>query len=98
MDTMDKVLIVDRYDKISKNRWSDFFNAKKEGFGHIILFCGIDWNINIKEKAIEELTENNIFYLKICPFYYTKRKELIEKICNSNKEQKIKDVGEIVTY
>lgn len=97
MDTMDKVLIVDRYDKISKNRWSDFFNAKKEGFGHIILFCGIDWNINIKEKAIEELTENNIFYLKICPFYYTKRKELIEKICNSNKEQKIKDVGEIVT-
>lgn len=35
--------------------------------------------------------------MKICPFYYTKRKELIEKICNSNKEQKIKDVGEIVT-
>ena len=97
MDALDKVLIVDRYDKISKNRWNDFFYAKKEEFGHIILFCGIDWNINIKEKAIEELTEDSIFYLKICPFYYTKRKELIEKICSNNKEQKIKDVGEMVT-
>ena len=97
MDAVDKVLIVDRYDKISKNRWNNFFNAKKEEFGHIILFCGIDWNINIKEKAIEELTEDSTFYLKICPFYYTKRKELIEKICSNNKEQKIKDVGEIVT-
>lgn len=97
MDAADKVLIVDRYDKISKNRWNNFFNAKKEEFGHIILFCGIDWNINIKEKAIEELTEDSTFYLKICPFYYTKRKELIEKICSNNKEQKIKDVGEIVT-
>lgn len=97
MDATDKILIVDRYDKISKSRWNDFFNAKKEEFGHIILFCGIDWNINIKEKAIEELTENSTFYLKICPFYYTKRKELIEKICGNNKEQKIKNVGEMVT-
>ena len=100
MDDNDKVLIVDRYDKISKNRWNDFFNAAREEFGHIILFCGIDWKINIKEKAIEELTEDSISYLKICPFYYTKRKELIEKICNSNnisKEQKIKDVEKMVT-
>lgn len=100
MDDNNKVLIVDRYDKISKNRWNDFFNAAREEFGHIILFCGIDWKINIKEKAIEELTEDSISYLKICPFYYTKRKELIEKICNSNnisKEQKIKDVEKMVT-
>lgn len=27
MDAADKVLIVDRYDKISKNRWNNFFNA-----------------------------------------------------------------------
>lgn len=97
MDTEEKVLIVDRYDKVPKNIWNNFYATKKEDFGHIILFCGIDWNINIKEKAIEELTENSIFYLKICPFYYTKRKELIEKICNNYKEQKIKDVGEMVT-
>lgn len=97
MDIVDKVLIVDRYDRISKNRWNDFFDAQKGEFGHIILFCGIDWNINIKEKAIEELTENSTFYLKICPFYYTKRKELIEKICSNNQEQKIKNVGEMVT-
>lgn len=97
MDSVDKVLIVDRYDKIEKSRWNAFFSEKKESFAHIILFCGIDWNINIKEKTIEELTENSIFYLKICPFYYTKRKELIEKICINNKEQKIKNVQEMVT-
>lgn len=97
IDTEEKVLIVDRYDRIPKNRWHDFYDAKKETFEHIILFCGIDWNINIKEKAIEELTGNSIFYLKICPFYYTKRKELIEKICRNNKEQKINNVEEMVT-
>lgn len=97
MDTENKVLIVDRYDRIPKKKWKDFFDSKKEKFGHIILFCGIEWNINIKEKAIEELTENNILYLKICPYYYTKRKELIEKICNNYKEQKIKNIGEMVT-
>ena len=96
MDAKNKVLIVDRYDKIPKNRWNAFMSAQKEELGYIVLFCGIDWNINIKEKAIEELTENNIFYLKICPYYYTKRKELIEKICNNYKEQKLKDVGYIV--
>lgn len=97
MDPDNKILIVDRYDKISKKRWNNFINDQKEKFGYIILFCGIDWNINIKEKALEELTENNIFYLKICPYYYTKRKELIEKVCNNYKEQKIKNVGEMVT-
>lgn len=96
-DCKNKILIVDRYDKIAKSRWKDFIDDKKHDFGHIILFCGIDWNINIKEKAIEELTENSIFYLKICPFYYTKRKELIEKICNNYKEQKIINVGDMAT-
>ena len=97
MDTENKVLIVDRYDKVSKKRWDNFINYQKEKFGYIIIFCGIDWNINIKEKALEELTEKKFFYLKICPFYYTKRKELIEKVCKKYQEQKIKNVGEMVT-
>lgn len=71
------------------------FMLKRKSSDILFFFCGIDWNINIKEKAIEELTEEGIFYLKICPFYYAKRKELIEKICNNNKEQNIKGAGEL---
>lgn len=97
MEDNNKILIVDRYDKVTKSRWKEFMDEQKEKFGHIILLCGIDWNINIKEKAIEELTENEIFYLKISPFYYTKRKELITKICNMQKEEKNFDVKGIVT-
>lgn len=97
MDDKNKILIVDRYDRIPKARWKEFMDDKKDRFGHIILFCGIDWNINIKEKAIEELTENDIFYLKICPYYYTKRKELIHKICVGYREQKLQNIDEVVT-
>ena len=97
LDIAKKILIVDRYDKIPKERWQNFFEEQKSQFGNLILFCGIDWSINIKEKAIEELTGDDIFYLKICQYYYTKRKELIEKICTSSKDQKITNLGETVT-
>ncbi len=88
------VLIVDRYDRIKKDRWNTFFSEFEDKFGYTILFCGIDWNINIKEKALEELTENKFFYMKICPFYYGKRQELITKICSVHKEHKIPDLAE----
>jgi hypothetical protein len=88
------VLIVDRHDRVKKERWNDFYSEYNSKFGHIILLCGIDWNINIKEKAIEELTENEFYYLKICPFYYGKRQELITKICSKYKEHKIVDIPE----
>lgn len=68
------VIIVDGYDLIKKDRWESFWEEYKDKFGHFILFCGIDWNLNIKEKAVEELTENKMYYLKICPFYYSKER------------------------
>lgn len=95
LDTAKKILIVDRYDKISKERWQDFLEEQKGQFGNLILFGGIDLNVNIKEKAIEELTGDDIFYLKICQYYHSKRKELIEKICIG--EQKISNISELVT-
>lgn len=89
MDIEKKILIVDRNDRIKKDRWKSFVNQVEKFFGHIILFCGIEWKINIKEKAIEELVVNNVLYLRISPFYYGKRKELIQKICISSKENKV---------
>lgn len=83
-----KVLIIDGYDKIKKERWKAFLDEYEKKFSHIIMFCGIDWNLNIKEKALEELTENNTFYMKICPFYYAKREQLIKKICSNFQETK----------
>lgn len=92
------VLIVDRYDRVPKSRWDNFLKGQKDKFGHIILFCNIGFNINLKEKAIEELTSNETFYLSICPFYYGKRAELIDKICTiSENEWSPHDKAEMVT-
>ncbi len=94
LDKEKKILIVDGYDLIKKERWKSFWEEYREQFGHAILFCGIDWNLNIKEKALEELQENKIFYMKICPFYYAKREQLIKNICSNSPNYDIKDVNE----
>ncbi len=81
LESEKKVLIVDRNDRIDKTKWKDFYETYGEHFGHIILFCGIGWDLNIKNRAVEELTENAFFPMKISPFYYIKREQLIRKIC-----------------
>lgn len=96
LDTEKKVIIVDGYDKINKEKWKGFIEEFEEKIGHIIFFGGVDWNPNIKEKTLEELSESKIFYMRICPFYYAKREQLIEKICSNSQERKIKDVGETI--
>ena len=83
LETDKKVLIVDGSDKILKEKWNAFMEAYESQFGHIITFCGIDWNLNIKDRTVEELTENAFYYMKICPFYYVKREQLIRKICSN---------------
>lgn len=83
LDTAKKVLIVDGYDKISKEKWKLFVEEFEDNFGHFIIFGGIDWNLNIKEKTLEELSDSKMFYMKICPFYYAKRERLIERICSN---------------
>lgn len=83
LDKEKKVLIVDRNDRVNKEKWDLFIDEYENQFSHIVLLCGIDWNINIKEKALEELEEKEVLCLKICPFYYAKRAELIRKVCGS---------------
>lgn len=98
LETEKKVLIVDRNDKVDKGKWKEFFKSYSEHFGHIIFFCGLGWDLNIKERAIEELTDNAFYYMKICPFFYIKREELIKKVCSGylaeyptlNIEEKVK--------
>ena len=94
MDIDKRVVIIDDYDLIKKERWQSFWEEYKDKIGHFVLFCGIDWNINIKEKTVEELADHNIFYLRICPFYYAKREKLIEKICATSSEHRIQDNDE----
>ena len=85
-----------------KGKWKEFFKAYSEHFGHIIFFSGMGWDLNIKERAIEELTDNAFYYMKICPFYYIKREELIKKVCSGylaeyptlNIEEKSKKINE----
>ena len=105
LETEKKVLIVDRNDKVEKGKWKEFFKAYSEHFGHIIFFSGMGWDLNIKERAIEELTDNAFYYMKICPFYYIKREELIKKVCSGylaeyptlNIEEKSKKINEDIT-
>lgn len=100
-----KILIVDGNDKVDKEKWSAFLDEYSEQFGHIITFCGIDWNLNIKDRTVEELTENAFFCLKICPFYYVKREQLIKKICSNylveypslDVEEKSRKINEDIT-
>ena len=105
LDKEKKVLIVDGSDKVDKKKWNAFLEEYAEQFGHIITFGNVDWNLNIKDRTVEELTENAFFYLKICPFYYVKREQLIKKICSNylmeypslNIEEKSKKINEDIT-
>lgn len=100
-----KILIVDGSDKVSKEKWEEFNNIYAGQFGHIITFCNVGWSLNIKERTVEELTENAVFYMKICPFYYVKREQLIRKICSNylteypalDVEDKCKKINEDIT-
>lgn len=105
LDKEKKILIVDGSDRVAKEKWDIFMNEYSDQFGHIITFCNIDWNLNIKDRTVEELTENAFFYLKICPFYYVKREQLIKKICSSylmeyptlDVEEKSRKINEDIT-
>lgn len=96
LDKEKKVLIVDRNDRVNKEKWDSFIGEFENQFSHIILLCGVEWNINIKEKALEELEDRKVLYLKICPFYYAKRAELIQKICESIDDKKFSNISDIV--
>lgn len=94
LDPRERVLIVDGYDKVVKNKWNKFMKESGEKFGHIIIFGGVNWNFNIQEKTLEELSDNEVLHLNICPFYYVKREQLIQKICSSFQDRKIENVIE----
>lgn len=96
VEKKEKVLIVDDYNEIDKKVWKNFCAEYEKEFGHIILFSNIDWDIDLKERTIEELTDTNFYRLKICPFYYKKREELIEKICMTLKTNNQVEINEMV--
>ncbi len=89
LPTEKKILVVDGNDRVAKNRWEDFLSEYGEQFGYIITFCKVDWNLNIKDRAVDKLTEKAFYRLGICPFYYVKREELIKKICYNYAQNNI---------
>lgn len=96
LESNKKVLIVDRNDRIKKVRWESFYEEFQNKFGYLIFFTGVNWNLNIKEKTLEEFSEDKFIYFKISPFYYGKRKELIEKVYDSMQDRRFDDRQEIV--
>jgi hypothetical protein len=100
-----KILIIDGIDKIEKSKWETFYEMYGSQFNNIVVFTGIDWNINIRDRVIEELTEKPFYYMRICPFYYLKREQLIRKICTNylkinslpNLDEKVKKINNDIT-
>lgn len=90
MKSETKILIVDDFDKIQKEKWENFIHEFDGQFKNIIIFSNNNWSIDIKSKVIEEFDENPFCLMKICPFYYKKREKLIRKIYKSNA----KDINE----
>jgi hypothetical protein len=76
-----RILLVDGVDKISKRKWEEFIADNDGLFSAIVTFSDTNWTLNIRKQAVDELTDNAFFNLRICPFYYQKRGELILKIC-----------------
>ena len=103
LDKNKKVLIVDRQDIIKKARWDNFWNEYNQDFGLVLLFNGTNWTFNLKEKSIEEISDNKPFHLKICPFYYEKREKFIKKICQytghigQDIDEKVHKINEEIT-
>lgn len=76
-----RVLFVDDKDLINPKRWDSFWSEYKDKFEYIFLFSREIWDIDLKRKTLEELSDNKIYRLEICPFYFKKRGEFIQKIC-----------------
>lgn len=74
------VLIVDQYDYVDKKRWNSFFEHYENNFEYMVLMCDPSWNVQIEEKAVDELMDNQLVRLRLAPFYYSKRQELIQKL------------------
>lgn len=104
IDKNRRVLILDGKNFISKSRWDSFWKECQDYFDLFLILSNTDYVFDVKEKTIEELSGNKACYLRICPFYYKKRSELIKKICEykthlqgDNLGDKAKKINEDIT-
>lgn len=95
----EKIIIVDNSDKISEIKWNKFYNNIKSKIEYVILLNASTFNLDIKGKVIDSLMEEDFYEVKIEPFYYEKRFELISKICESKPtsiKRTVKETARII--
>lgn len=95
LDSGKKILIIDNSDKITGVKWNKFYGAIKDKIEYVILLNSTSFNLDIKGKVIDSLMDEDFYELKIEPFYYEKRLELISKICESKPTVLKSNVNEI---
>lgn len=78
-----KVLIIDNVDKIPEKKWNDFYEIVKDNVEYIILLSSTSFTLDIKGRIVSSLMDEDFYELQIEAFYYEKRLELINRICNS---------------
>lgn len=81
----DRVILIDGWDllKMPKNE-ATFIKQLEDFFGYIVI-CMSNTRTNIINNIKEDLEESNPFYeLKIKPFFFEKRNELVKSVCFVN--------------
>lgn len=76
-----RVVILDEFEKIGANAANELISTLESEFGHIIIFSEDTIDIDLKRQAKETLIDEEApLQLRIKPFFYAKRKELITKV------------------
>lgn len=87
-DIANKVVLLDEANLIQESTLKLLLDSLKHDFEKIILFNEYDFDLNIKRQITDILTDSGTLDIRLNPFLYAKRKELIGNIlsCDGNAE------------
>ena len=82
-EAKEKSVIIDDFDLICPEIQEAIINYINERYGIVILMFQRDIEFNILERARIDQLLSGFHTYTICPFFYTKRKELVERVVNA---------------
>jgi len=80
LDHAEKIAIIDEVELLEKVTFEKIIELFEGIFSKIIIFSEERINFDIHKQVVETLVNKKVIEIDIKPFWYTKRKELIEKV------------------